>query len=338
MGCTASKPLPSSSDPPSQTPLDESSTSAQPIAVEPTQPPSSALLLLAMEATVIEAEEDHVRHDSRNDQVPDRSSAAGLDGINASPTKSRLHPSILSDQQPEDAVEISMLPDVSYSMRGSPGQVASQHPIVELNQPPNAKSSGRNGGGVQGAAQMPPRPGPSAGGSQMPVLVPLQQPQIARGPGWMSGPPPRGRGGPIPAGAPIPRGSLPATRGRGRPVHVMVPGDRSMTHGGPRQPFPVVGNPPSPENAKSNTRVGVEQTVGSSSSEAEEDDEDLEDDDEAVEDWDLGDEETVVLVAPTTSVPASSSPSRAKGGASHSNSPTQAPAVAAAAASPAPRC
>ncbi|KAL4100407.1 hypothetical protein PRIC1_008201 [Phytophthora ramorum] len=314
MGCVASKPL--SQSPANalerggrQTPVDEASGPSPDEKEDRSKPPGDALLKLAMEA---DGNDAGIAKNELSDQ--EQTNPAVLDAVNASPTKTRLRPAILGDKQPEDA---SILPDVSYSMRD---QVVSQNPVDELNRSPNAASSGRKGGTVQGAVQMPPRQGVAPGAGQKPILVPLQQPQVARGPGWVSGQPPRGRGGPIPVGyrapqASVPRGSLPATRGRGRPIHVMVPGDRSMTHGGQRQPFPVVGMPPSPENNSSNTRVNnaqVQRKTDSSSSDGDEDvdDEDLADDEE-VEDWDLGDEAGAVVVAPTTKVPTGSSPAKA---------------------------
>ncbi|KAE9133903.1 hypothetical protein PF005_g3151 [Phytophthora fragariae] len=91
-----------------------------------------------------------------------------------------------------------------------------------------------------------------------------------------------------------------------------------MTHGSQRQPFPVVGNPPSPENnspnAKAN-RVELQRKIESSSSDADEDsdeDEDIEKEDEEVEDWDLGDDDSVVAPKLTAKSPRSGAPTEAK--------------------------
>ncbi|KAL3670295.1 hypothetical protein V7S43_004608 [Phytophthora oleae] len=259
MGCVASKPLPpvviASSALDTAQPAEKHSE-------DDGKPPSDALLKMAMEAN--EAEQIDKPSEPRSEQDRPGSGSAELNG---SPLKSIIQQSILGDQQPEDTMA---LPDVSYSMRG---QAVVQNPVDTLNQ------MNRKGTGVQ----------LNASGAQMPVLVPLQQPQVARGPNWVSGPPSRGRGAPIPVGyrapgAQIPRGSLPATRGRGRPVHVMVPEDRSMTSVGQRQPFPVIGNPSSPEK-----KVTLESDSSGDS------DKDIGKDDEEVEDWDLGDESSVAV-------------------------------------------
>ncbi|KAK1941359.1 Serine/threonine-protein kinase GRIK2 [Phytophthora citrophthora] len=262
MGCVCSKPLPPAVIVSSaQNTVQE----AEKYSEDDGKPPSEALLKMAMEA--IETEQIDKPNEVRIEQDRPGSGSAEMNG---SPLKSIIQQSILGDQQAEDT---EALPDVSYSMRG---QAVVQNPVDTLDQ------VNRKAAGVQ----------LNAGGVQMPVLVPLQQPQVARGPNWVSGPPPRGRGAPIPAGyrapgAQIPRGSLPAARGRGQPVHMMVPGDRSMTNGGQRQPFPVVENPSSPE--KNNPTLKLE-------SDSSDSDEDIGKDDEEVEDWGLDDESSVPVI------------------------------------------
>lgn len=95
----------------------------------------------------------------------------------------------------------------------------------------------------------------------------------------------------------------------------MAPSDRSMTHGGQRQPFPAVGNPPSPENSSPNSKAQIK--IESSSSDADEDedsdeDEDIAKEDEEVEDWDLGDEDSAVTPKPTANSPTNGTPMEAK--------------------------
>ncbi|KAG7378764.1 hypothetical protein PHYPSEUDO_009518 [Phytophthora pseudosyringae] len=307
MGCRASKPLP----PP---PASVNASSAPEKAADKGsdddesvhgKPPSDALLRLAMEAEKV------VKPGDIKDEQ-DRPGPGDLEVVSGSPLKSLKQQSILGDQQPEDAAASSMLPDVSYSMRGNSGPVATQKPVDTLDQPVTVVGSIRKNVGVQNV----PRQGSSAGGAQSSVIVPLQQPQVARGPGWVSGPAPRGRRAPIPtgyrapqgAGGPVPRGSLPTTRGRGRPIHVVVPGDRSMTQG---QPLPVVGNPPSPENKSPNIKFN--RKGESSNSEADDDsDEDIEKEDEEVEDWDLGEEGRAVALTPVVTPSRNNSPTKAR--------------------------
>ncbi|KAG1713223.1 hypothetical protein DVH05_000943 [Phytophthora capsici] len=269
MGCVGSKPLP-----PVVTASSTQNTAqaAEKYSESDVNPPSGALLKMAMEA--IETEQIDKPNEPRIEQSRPGS---GSTEMNGSPLKLIIQQSILGDQQSEDT---EALPDVSYSMRG---QTVVQNPVDTLDQT-NRKD------GVQGV--------------QMPVLVPLQQPQVARGPNWVSGPPPRGRGAPIPVGsrapgAQIPRGSLPATRGRGRPVHLM---DRSMTNGGQRQPLPVVGNPSSP-GKKNPTLTHESDSSGDS-------DEDIGKEDEEVEDWDLGDGNAVPVTPAVQVQPSLESPPR----------------------------
>ncbi|KAG2760952.1 hypothetical protein PC129_g9044 [Phytophthora cactorum] len=283
MGCTASKP---SSPPPGS---DDVSTESKPVdkssddETDQSKPPSDALLRLAMEAKDVEKPSD-----TRGERL-------GSGSIDASPLKSLM---LLGDQLP---VASSMLPDVTYSMRDSPSQVASQN-LDGLDQPVNVGSI-RKSTGVQNV-QTPPRLGSNVGGVQMPA-IPLQQPQVARAPGWVAGMPPRGRGSPIPtgyrslqgAGAPIPRGSLPATRGRGRPVHVVIPGDRNMMQ---RQLGPETYSP------------STQASKVESSSSDEDSDEDIEKEDEEVEDWDLDDDASAVALTPTAKSPRINSPTRVK--------------------------
>ncbi|ETI36159.1 CAMKK/CAMKK-META protein kinase [Phytophthora nicotianae] len=259
------------------------------------KPPSDALLRLAMGAKEIEKPSD-----TKGGQ--DRPGSGSIDTVNGSPLKSLMQQSILGEQLP---VASSMLPDVSYSMRDSPSHVATQNPVDGLDQAINVGSIRKNTGAQN--AQVLPRQGSNVNAAQI-ASIPLQQPQIARAPGWVAGMPPRGRGSPIPTGyrapqgpnVPMPRGSLPSAQGRGYPVHIVVSGDRNIIQ------QQQSGDP----NLKA-------RKVESSSSDGDEDsDEDIEKEDEDVEDWDLGDEAITVVLTPTAKSPRSNSPAKMTVGAS----------------------
>ncbi|KAF1781186.1 Protein phosphatase 2C family [Phytophthora cactorum] len=252
MGCTASKP---SSPPPGS---DDVSTESKPVdkssddETDQSKPPSDALLRLAMEAKDVEKPSD-----TRGERL-------GSGSIDASPLKSLM---LLGDQLP---VASSMLPDVTYSMRDSPSQVASQN-LDGLDQPVNVGSI-RKSTGVQNV-QTPPRLGSNVGGVQMPA-IPLQQPQVARAPGWAEGV----------------RFQLDIDL-----FKVLAPqylADRFQLR---------------EEGTPSTQASKVE-----SSSSDEDSDEDIEKEDEEVEDWDLDDDASAVALTPTAKSPRINSPTRVK--------------------------